>query len=159
MGMQLGVFLVFWTVMIVAMMGPSVAPIAALQQEALRQRMPWPSLIADVGAFLLGYLVVWTAFGLPIFGLAALEGYLVTSAPPAAIAAGALVVAGCYQLTPLQARCLAACNPHVCAQTRVPNPGPRIGCCRRRWALGWRTAVIAWGPVAGACWHWRRWVA
>jgi predicted metal-binding membrane protein len=40
MGMQLGVFLVFWTVMIVAMMGPSVAPIAALQQEALRQRMP-----------------------------------------------------------------------------------------------------------------------
>ncbi len=109
MGMPLGSFLVFWTLMVVAMMGPSLTPITSLHLETVRLRTHGPHLVACVGAFVMSYLVVWTAFGLPIFGLAALEGRFVITAPPVATAAGATVpvVAGLYQLTPLQARRLA----------------------------------------------------
>lgn len=126
MGMPLGSFLVFWTLMIVAMMGPSLAPIASLHVETARLHMHethGPPLIACGGAFVLGYLLVWFAFGLPIFGLAVLEGQAASTAPPVALAAGPLilVMAGFYQLTPLQARCLASCNRHLGAQAHLPN--------------------------------------
>ncbi len=133
MGMPLGAFLVFWTLMIVAMMGPSLAlslaPVASLRLETTRLRMRGIHLVTDVGAFVIGYLLVWAAFGLPIFSLAALQGYFATNTPPMAVAAAAvtLVVAGCYQLTPLHARCLASCSQrmgahaHACvATTRSP---------------------------------------
>jgi hypothetical protein len=60
---------------------------------------------------------------LPIFGLAGLEGRFTTIAPPvaSAAAAGVLGVAGFYQLTPLRARCLAACNQHLGAQAHFPS--------------------------------------
>jgi predicted metal-binding membrane protein len=123
MGMPLGAFLVFWMLMIVAMMGPSVAPIASLHLEAARPRARGPHLVACGGAFVLGYLLVWTACGLPIFGLAALEEHLAGVAPPVTVAVGAtiLVAAGVYQLTPLQARRLASCNLHLGAQTHLPH--------------------------------------
>jgi predicted metal-binding membrane protein len=123
MGMSLGAFLVFWTLMMVAMMGPSVAPITLLHLETVRLRTHRPHMVAHVGAFVMGYLLVWTVFGLPIFGLAGLEGHFVTTAPPIACAAGAvvLVVAGCYQLTPLRERCLASCNGHLGVQAHLPS--------------------------------------
>jgi predicted metal-binding membrane protein len=121
MGMPLGAFLVFWMLMIVAMMGPSVAPIASLHLEAARPQARGLHLVACGGAFVLGYLLVWTACGLPIFGLAALEGHLAGAAPPVIVAVGAtiLVAAGVYQLTPLQARRLASCNLHLGAQAHL----------------------------------------
>lgn len=123
MGMPLGSFLVFWTLMMVAMMGPSLAPIAALHLETARLRTHGPHLVACVGAFVLSYLLVWTAFGLAIFGLAALQGHFASTAPLVADLSGAmlLVVAGLYQLTPLQARCLASCNRHLGAQAHLPS--------------------------------------
>jgi predicted metal-binding membrane protein len=123
MGMPLAPFLVLWTLMMVAMMGPSVAPIASLHLEAARLRAHGPHLVARIAAFVVGYILVWTAFGLPIFGLAALEGHLAGTAPPVAIAAGAtiLVAAGVYQLTPLQAQRLASCNLHLGAHAHLPN--------------------------------------
>ena len=151
MGMSLGAFLVFWTVMMVAMMGPSLAPTASLHLETARLRTHPPHLVAQAGAFVMGYFLVWTAFGLPIFGLAGLEGHFTTTAPPVASAAAAvvLVAAGFYQLTPLRARCLASCNQHLGAQAHIPLT--RYPC--RRSERGWRMAWIAWGHVADACWH------
>jgi predicted metal-binding membrane protein len=123
MGMSLGAFLVFWTLMMVAMMGPSAAPITLLYLETVRPQTRRPHIVAHVGTFVMGYLLVWTAFGLPIFGLAGLEGRFTTIAPPvaSAAAAGVLGVAGFYQLTPLRARCLAACNQHLGAQAHFPS--------------------------------------
>jgi predicted metal-binding membrane protein len=123
MGMPLGAFLVLWTLMMVAMMGPSVAPIASLHLEAMRLRARGPHLVARIAAFVMGYLLVWTAFGLPIFGLAALEGHLAGMAPQVAIVAGTtiLVAAGVYQLTPLQAQRLASCNLHLGAHVHLPK--------------------------------------
>lgn len=123
MGMPLGSFLVFWTLMMVAMMGPSLAPIASLHLETVRPRARGPHLVARVGAFVVSYLLVWTAFGLPIFGLAALEGHLTSTVPSVAAAAGAtvLVAAGLYQLMPVQARCLASCNRHLGAHAHLPD--------------------------------------
>lgn len=121
--MPLGAFLVFWTLMMVAMMGPSLAPIASLHLETARLRTHRPYLVAQVGTFVMGYFLVWTAFGLPIFGLAGLEGHFATTAPPVASATGAgvLMVAGFYQLTPLRTRCLASCNPHLGAHVHLPS--------------------------------------
>jgi predicted metal-binding membrane protein len=124
MGMPLGSFLIFWTLMMVAMMGPSVVPIVLLHLETVRLRTRGLPLVARVGAFALSYLLVWSAAGLPIFGLAVLEGYAASTAPPVASAAGALILvaAGLYQMTPLQARRLASCNRHLGAQAHhLPN--------------------------------------
>jgi predicted metal-binding membrane protein len=123
MGMSLGSFLVFWTLMMVAMMGPSVTPITLLHLETMRVRTPGPDLVAHAGAFVMGYLLVWTTFGLPIFGLAGLEGRFTTTAPVVANAAGAgvFVVAGFYQLMPLQRHCLASCNQHLGAHAHLPG--------------------------------------
>ncbi len=109
--------------MIVAMMGPSLAPIASLHLEAVHPRAGGLQLVACGGAFVLGYFLVWTAFGLPIFGLAAVEEHVASTAPPVAVAAGAtiLVVAGLYQMTPLRARYLASCNRHLGAQAHLPH--------------------------------------
>jgi predicted metal-binding membrane protein len=121
MGMSLGAFLVYWTLMMIAMMGLSVVPIASLYLEIARLRTRGPHLVAHVGAFVVGYLLVLTAFGLPIFGLAMLEGYFAAAAPPmaSAAAAGVLAVAGFYQLTPLRARCLASCNQQLGAHAHL----------------------------------------
>lgn len=121
MGMPLGAFLAFWTVMVVAMMGPSLAPVASRHLHTVRLRTRRRHPVAEAAAFVVGYLLVWILFGLPIFGLAALEGYIASTTPPVALAGGAviLVVAGCYQLMPLQARCLAACTQRLGAHTHA----------------------------------------
>jgi hypothetical protein len=41
MGMSLGAFLVYWTLMMVAMMGPSVVPIASLHLERAICPVQW----------------------------------------------------------------------------------------------------------------------
>jgi predicted metal-binding membrane protein len=120
MGMSLGAFLVYWTLMMVAMMGLSVVPIASLYMEITRLRTHGPHLVAHVGAFVGGYLLIWTACGLPIFGLATLEGHFAATTPAvASAAAGVLAVAGCYQLMPLRARCLVSCNQHLGAHAHL----------------------------------------
>lgn len=123
MGLPPAAFLVFWTLMVVAMMGPSLAPIALLHLETTRLRIHGPHLLAYVGVFVAGYFLVWTAFGLLLLGLAALEGCIATTAPPVASAAAAVVLvgAGVYQMTPLQANSLASCNQHLGAHMHLPS--------------------------------------
>lgn len=112
MGMPLSSFLVFWTLMMVAMMAPALAPRVAFHLEMLRLQTHGSLLVVRLGAFVLSYFLIWIAFGLPIFGLAALGGYLASMAPQVALLGGAglLVAAGFYQMTPLQAACLVSCN-------------------------------------------------
>jgi predicted metal-binding membrane protein len=115
MGRGLVGFLALWTAMMAAMMLPSVAPVTSLYLRGLRAESR-PVVRGARGAGLIfGYLLAWSSFGLFAYVLALSGGELADGAPTAAtwVAAGALVAAGLYQLTPLKDVCLSHCRSPV----------------------------------------------
>src|SRR6266700_8017002 len=71
MGLGLAVFVAVWTLMMTAMMLPSVTPVATLYARTVQG-----SRTARITGLVLGYLGVWAAAGLPAYGLAWLAGWL-----------------------------------------------------------------------------------
>ncbi|GBC69578.1 hypothetical protein HRbin01_01279 [archaeon HR01] len=144
----IGLFLLTWMVMMVAMMLPSAAPMvqAYVSLTAEKQtRTRWVSMRA--ASFIGSYIFIWTALGLVVAA-----AYFVlwdkilrlgtTGDTGAAIAGAALVVAGFYQLTPLKQVCLKTCrSPIHFLMTRyrqglagalslgLYHAGYCIGCC------------------------------
>jgi predicted metal-binding membrane protein len=107
MGLGLAVFVPAWTLMMAAMMLPSVTPTAVLYARTVqRNRTVRIALLTG------GYLGVWAAAGLPAYGLAWLAGSLAAGHPGAAhvLAAGLFAGCGIYQLSGLKGRCLAHCR-------------------------------------------------
>ncbi|MGO8959419.1 MAG: DUF2182 domain-containing protein [Streptosporangiaceae bacterium] len=107
MGLGLAVFVPVWTLMMAAMMLPSVTPTASLYARTVRSNRT-----VRVAGLVVGYLAVWAAAGLPAYGLARLAGWL-TGEHPGAARIGAVAifaVAGAYQLTSFKDRCLAHCR-------------------------------------------------
>jgi predicted metal-binding membrane protein len=106
---------VMWTVMMVAMMVPSAAPmiLAFLTVNQRRQAAARP--LVPVTIFLLGYLAVWTAFSAVAtfaeWGLhqAAMLSTTMT-ATSMALNGGLLIAAGIFQWTPLKRACLKGCR-------------------------------------------------
>ena len=123
MGMALGPFLVFWTIMMAAMMLPAFAPVVSMHLETSRQRTQGLFLVLRMGAFIVGYLFIWAAFGIPAFLLALLGKQLVNTAPQTAIGVGItlLVAAGFYQMAPLARQCLTHCNLTLQEHHCIPN--------------------------------------
>ena len=117
-----------WTVMMVAMMTPSVAPtvlVYALHSGNLKQQnRPY----APAGAFLGGYLLVWIGFSLLATGAqwglqkAALLSMMME--PTSKVFAGiVLLVAGIYQWTPLKHSCLRHCRNPLSVLIQHWRPG------------------------------------
>jgi predicted metal-binding membrane protein len=107
-------FLVMWTVMMVAMMLPSLVPMLWRYRQAVGRtdETRLARLTALVGA---GYFLVWTVFGMIAFPLGvvltAVEMQLPALARAAPIAVGAVVlIAGTLQFTTWKARHLARCR-------------------------------------------------
>jgi predicted metal-binding membrane protein len=106
---------VMWTVMMVAMMVPSAAPmiLAFLSVNHRRQRAGRP--LMPVGFFLFGYLVIWTSYS-AVAALAqwGLHGAALLSPTMAAtnplLSGGLLLAAGVFQWTPLKRACLKGCR-------------------------------------------------
>lgn len=115
MGQDVVGFLGLWTAMMTAMMLPSVAPVAALYLRSIRTQAVGARVGLRGSGFVAGYLVAWTAVGLAAYALTGLAGSLVEQAPRVApwVAAGLLLAAGLYQLTPLKERCLAHCRSPI----------------------------------------------
>ena len=107
MRLQLPAFLVAWTVMMAAMMLPSVAPVASLYTRSISERRA-----LRLTLFTGGYLVVWAFAGVLAFALGASIGGLAETSPALGTAAGvgAYLVCGLYQLSPLKYRCLTHCR-------------------------------------------------
>jgi predicted metal-binding membrane protein len=178
MGLGLAAFVPVWTLMMAAMMLPSVAPTASLYART----MP-TNRAMRISGLVVGYLAVWAVAGLPAFGLAWLTGWLTGTHPSAAhiLAVAAFAAAGLYQLTPLKDRCLAHCRSPLGlllhygsyrGRTRDLRVGAHhggycLGCC---WALmviliavgvmnvaamvGLAALILTeklwrWGPLAG----------
>ena len=113
MGMTLLPFLFFWTVMMAAMMLPALAPTVSLQMMSIRQQTAYPVVwLMHTVAFLLGYLLVWGLFGLPVFVFCLCIDHFMLSLPWLALGLGILlfVGAGFYQFTPQKKRALLHCN-------------------------------------------------
>jgi predicted metal-binding membrane protein len=104
-----------WAEMMVAMMIPSAAPMILTFALVNRKRREREQPYVPTGFFLLGYLVVWTAFsavaalGQWVLHARALLSPLMVGTSP--LLGGALLVgAGVFQWTPLKQACLNHCR-------------------------------------------------
>jgi predicted metal-binding membrane protein len=139
----LGWFIGVWTVMMAAMMFPSVAPTVALYSRMTKDRSPVAPLV-----FTSGYLLVWAAAGVAAFAISDLGGrglgdVLAWNRAGRWVAGGILIVAACYELTPLKHVCLRHCRSPL---------GFLLGHWREgaRGALEMGTRHGAW--CLGCCW-------
>ncbi len=138
-------FLGVWVVMMAAMMFPSVAPTVALYARMTKRRSSLAPLV-----FTSGYLLTWAAAGLVAFAVSGggrwlLNGELAWNKAGRWVAAGTLVIAAVYELTPLKDVCLGKCRSPLgfllgswrdgvsgALQMGVRHGAWCVGCC---WAL------------------------
>ena len=105
------VFMLMWLTMMVAMMFPTIAPMVLAHRLVVLHRGDGglPSV-----AFVIGYLVVWTAIGLVpmavFLGFRDLSDEQPFTMWLPRVAGLVLVVAGIYQFTPWKQACLRACR-------------------------------------------------
>ncbi len=112
---DLFMLLVMWTVMMVAMMVPSAAPMVLVFAALNRKRRAEDRPYVPTGLFLLGYLAVWTGFSAMVtiaqWGLhraALLSPGMVSTSP---IFGGVLLIAaGIFQFTSWKHACLKHCR-------------------------------------------------
>ena len=153
--LSLGAFLLAWLAMMTAMMFPAISPVVRLYARAAAA-----GRVAPVPAFVAGYIVMWTAVGLPGY-----VGWRVLMDPVAEgrawagrLAGVVLLVAALWQLTPLKSVCLRHCRSPLSFFLRfgrsVTRPvgalrmGARhglycLGCC---WAL--MAVLVAMGTMS-----------
>jgi len=149
MGDSIGLFLIGWLVMMAAMMLPSAAPMTLVVRRAMTSG---PLADAQTGAFVGGYLLVWTALGLAAFvAQSSLLGLSPTEHGWAA--AGILALAGAYQFSPLKNACLRACRSpmdFVVLHWRSGTAGVlRLGLVHGLYCLGCCWALMAVLVIAG----------
>lgn len=142
----LGWFLGVWSVMMAAMMLPSLAPTAALYARMTRRRGPIRPLL-----FSSGYLVVWTLAGVLAYsafrlGRDVLGSQLAWDAGGRWFAGGVLALAALYELTPLKHVCLARCRSPLAFLLGSWRDGPlgalRMGARHAVWCLGCCAALM-----------------
>ena len=141
MGLGLAAFVAIWTLMMTAMMLPSVTPTASLYARTFRDNRA-----VRITGLVVGYLAVWAAAGLPAYGLAWLTGRLTGMHPTAAhvLAVAVFALAGLYQLTPLKDRCLAHCRSPLGLLLHYGS--------YRGWSRDLRVGVHHGGYCLGCCW-------
>ena len=153
-----------WSIMMVAMMVPSASPMIVTYAEIHRKQQPDQRSFGATGAFLLGYVFLWTTFSalatLAQWGLQRAALISVAGASTNAIFAGSLLlVAGIFQWTPFKRACLTHCrSPFLFIMTSW-REGTRgafqmglehgifcLGCC---WAL---MALMFFAGVMNILW-------
>jgi predicted metal-binding membrane protein len=148
----LGWYLGIWVTMMAAMMLPSAAPVVLIFGRARGEAQTW--------AFVAGYLLAWTGYGLAAYAVyrgirAEAPSFLAWDKQGPWVAGGALAAAGLYQLTPLKSACLRHCRSplHVLLRGRpgafgalsmgIEHGGICVGCC-----LGLMLALFALGIMS-----------
>jgi predicted metal-binding membrane protein len=165
-------FLLTWVVMLAAMMFPSVAPMVSVYAKVQRRRRDLGRYAprGSTPVFVAGYLIAWTIFGAVAYGLYS----LVTSVAPAGLsssewgrylAAGVILAAAAYQLTPAKNACLTKCRTPMAFVLHGLRPGYfgalRMGAEHGAWCVGccWALMValfalgvmsVGWMALVGA---------
>ena len=136
---ELVLLFVMWTVMMVAMMVPSAAPMVLMFANVQRRRQQQQRPFVPTSVFLIGYLVVWMVFSI-IATLAQWGLHTAALLSPMMISTSSLLggvlllVAGIFQWTPLKHACLKHC--------RSP-----LGFITAEWRAG------TWGALIMGLWH------
>jgi predicted metal-binding membrane protein len=147
-------FLITWVVMMTAMMFPSVGPMVAMYVsiERGRRRRSMDAAAGAAAFFVAGYLLVWSAAGvlayLAVEAGGRLGGLSVSWAHGGRwIAAGILLGAAVYEITPLKQACLRRCRSplaFVLTSWRSGRKGAlRMGVRHGGWCLGCCWALMA----------------
>ena len=143
---SLAAFWLAWVAMMTAMMFPAIIPVVRLYVRAAAR-----GKVAPTPWFLAGYLVVWSAAGLPAF--AVWRELMMPLSEGAAwagrLAGGVCIGAALYQLTPLKTMCLQHCRSPLSFfmrfGRRVERPGGalRMGVTHGAFCLGCCWALMA----------------
>jgi len=161
-----GIMVSMWWVMMIAMMVPSAAPMILLYAAvARRQREKGSDVLLPTGVFAWGYVAVWGFFSVIAaalqwgFEAAGILSPMMMNSTSLLFAAGILVAAGLYQLTPAKQACLKHCRgpiPFLMGHWRPGRWGAFwmgaehgaycLGCC---WAL---MALLFFGGVMNLYW-------
>jgi predicted metal-binding membrane protein len=155
-----------WVVMMAAMMFPSISPMVrtyALVQRSRYARRGLGEPTAAIVAFVAGYLLTWTIFGLAAYATIEFVRSLDIDALSwdeggPYLAGGVILAAAVYQLTPLKDACLSRCRGPLDFLTERWRDGVGgalwlglehgawcVGCC---WAL--MAALFALGAMSVA---------
>ena len=142
---SVGWFAGVWATMMVAMMLPSLAPAAAVFAASVRREFSRVLLFAG------GYLLVWSVAGIAAYGLfelgrSLLAGSLAWHSGGRWLAAGVLVLAALYQLTPLKRAFLLRCRDPLRLDTSWENTRSgalMMGLRNGGWCLGCSWALMA----------------
>ncbi|MBV9310485.1 MAG: DUF2182 domain-containing protein [Solirubrobacterales bacterium] len=139
----IGWFLGVWIVMMAAMMLPSVAPTAALYAQRAGTR-GWRRPLM----FTTGYLLVWGAAGVVAYGIFSLGrdafgSALAWHSGGRWLAAGILVAAALFELTPSKQRCLRECRSAPRSSTDGALAALRSGAANGAWCLGCCSGLMA----------------
>jgi predicted metal-binding membrane protein len=140
-----GLYLLMWGVMMVAMMYPSTVPLFRLYDGTLRDATK-AERVTRLGAFMGTYALVWALTGLvPLAVNRLVPVAIITDGSGTAVLGGSLLVVSAYQLSSYKHRCLDYCRSPLGFLTDHYRPGVRgairlsgrfsvfcIGCC---WAL------------------------
>jgi predicted metal-binding membrane protein len=144
-----------WVVMMAAMMFPSIAPMVrtyALIQRSRHARREPGEPGAEIAAFVGGYLLTWTAFGLAAYAVFDLVRALEVPAfswdeGGPYLAGGVILAAAFYQLTPLKDACLSRCRSPRDFLTERWRDGIggalRLGLEHGAWCVGCCWALMA----------------
>jgi predicted metal-binding membrane protein len=147
-------FMVTWVVMMAAMMFPSVAPMVAtyvsIQRGRRAKRMPAPP--GATAFFVGGYLVAWSAVGLPCYLLLRAGAQLTGDSMfwhdnGRWLTTAVLVGAAVYELSPAKYACLSRCRGpigFILSNWRDGRAGAlRMGGTQGLWCIG-----CCWGLMA-----------
>jgi predicted metal-binding membrane protein len=155
-----GFMFAMWSVMMIGMMTPSVAPMVLLYAAAGRKAAESGAPLASAGWFFAGYVAVWIAFSavatLSQWALSSLAFLTPMMATGSAVFGGAVLIAvAIYQWTPLKDTCLRACQtPLVFLAShggfrREPFGAARLGLAHGAYCLGCCVALMALLFVGG----------
>ncbi len=146
MGLALPLFLLLWLIMMVAMMFPSVAPVAITWARAIGRQSRGAVRATRITEFAGGYLLAWIAFGLVVYAALAATGRLVDGDPEAGrwLGAAAFLLAGLHQFGPLKRVCLRHCRNPLSQLMRYARFRP--------WARDLRVGMHHGLYCVGCCW-------
>ena len=145
MGLGIGSFVAVWSLMMAAMMLPSVTPFASVYTRTFTDNRT-ARLVSLAG----GYLLVWSAAAIPAYGVAWVADRAVGGHPAAATALAVTIFAACgaYQLTPVKDRCLARCRSPLGFVMTVGSYRGRTRDLRAGVYHGWFCLACCWALMA-----------
>ena len=143
-----------WVVMMAAMMFPAIWPMVVMYARVQTRKRDEEATHASsaIALFVAGYLVAWSAAGL--FAYAIFEtfrsadiGFLAWDEGGRYLAAGVILAAAVYQLTPLKDVCLRKCRNPLMFLMHSWKPGRagalRMGVEHGAWCVGCCWALMA----------------